>query len=150
MKGQTIKNASNYIYNNRRFFFEIAKGIGKGIGAIGLLYVASKLDLPLSVSPTSGMNLKVSAPDPITVPSMIFAKDSKESAIWSLMELGRKADWDMYKMDYVKKIFRIAKECTDDNDVKSAISAINTITNSMNSSMYQKEAIDYICKLASA
>lgn len=150
MKGQTVKNLSNYIYNNRRFFFEIAKCIGKGAGAIGLLYIASKLDLPLSVSPTSGMNLNVSAPDPITVPSMIFAKDSKESAIWSLMELGKKADWDIYKMDYVKKIFGIAKECTDDSDVKYAITAINAITNSMHSNAYQKDAINYICKLASA
>ena len=150
---KTLSNLTHYIFENKDFFVNIGKGICKGAGALGLLYVASKMDIPVTLSP-SGMSMsssRVTNHDPIQdikIPNIIFSKDSKDSAMISLMELGKTAPWDSYKLDYAKKIFDIAKDGTDDNTRMIAISAINAIVNTINFESSKKEAINYICKLA--
>lgn len=150
---RTLKDLSTHIYSNKEVFLEIGKALGKGVSTIGLLYLASKLNLPLTVSPTGDVSTKRGTYDPlenlnINIPNVIFSRNSQDSAITTLTELAKVADFDSVKREYADKIFSIAKDCTDENTRMLAISAINQIINVMDWSSSKRYATDYILKLA--
>ena len=150
---KTLKSLSTHIYSNKEFFLEIGKTLGKGAGTIGLLYLASKLNVPLSISPTGSISNRSSWQNSlsdlnINVPNIIFSRNSQDSAIATFAELGRSADFDSTKRDYVNKIFNIAKDCTDDNTRMLAVSSINQIINAMDWESSKRYATDYILRLA--
>lgn len=150
---KTLRNLSTYVFSNKEFFYELAKIVGKGTGTIGLLYLASKLDLPITVSPCGDISTKNSVKTTledldIPVPNIIFSRNSQDSAINTFLELGKVADWDSYKQRYVEKIYEIAKDCTDENTRMFAVSAINQIAKTMDWDSHRNQAVDYIFKLA--
>lgn len=155
MKNKALKNLSSLLVDNKELWIDMGKILGKGACAIGLLYISSKLDIPLSISPDGNLstrshkiNLSSSNDVMVNVPNIIFNKNSQDSAISTFTELGKAASFDSVKEDYVRKIYKIAQDCTDDNTKMLAIAGINAIAKTMCFGSNQNSASNYILKIA--
>lgn len=158
MQSKTLKNMTKYLSDNKDFFLELGKVVGKGAGAVALLYAASKLNIPLTISPSGALS-SISIPkepsnpvfsnSELRIPNIIFSRNSQDSAINTFMELGKAASFDSVKTDYIDKIYKLVSgKCTDENTKMFAISAINEIANTMYFSSGKTTASNYILKIA--
>lgn len=144
---RTLKNLSILIFSNKEFFYNIAKILGKSAGTLGLLYFASKMDIPITLSQSGDVSTRRPIDQNIHFPNIIFSKNPQEAAIDGLIQMANNSSFDSNKMDYVKKIYKIASDGTDDHTQMVAIAAINSIIRSMSFSSSKQQASDYIYKL---
>ena len=150
---RTLRNLSTHLVSNKEFFLELGKILGKGAGTLGLLYLASKMNIPITVSADGNISTKKSYCNPVkdfnpNVPNIIFSKNAQDSAILSLMQMAEDCDYDSRRIEYIEKIYEIADGDTDDNTRMLAINSINTIISNMDWDSNKRRGANYICKLA--